>query len=409
MFVTSDTTGVRLFINPDLWMFFELEEKTPGNGIWWDPRRGMDVLVRRAIDEGHVETVEIRTDYLLRYLQARQTSLLVGHYRHLHLFNPSQSTIGAFVTGDELTLGAPEIGAKAILQNWGLRDGLSAREKFLQRRLHLWFEIKPPAIDVSDPWADEPSFDPYAFTFPTHAGLVAPARWKHVQRADGKTFEGTTCDFMDCVFFRQEVLAKYEGAAGFDVKDDGSVSCRNYWGLVRSTSRLGNELLSSTIGDFAEGVPFEEWSHWKQYAVEPPSPETAKSLAQEMTIPYAVNSLVNALHRLNAAFEEMAASLGVLIAEPLWRGSLDSLAGRQLKWIYPATADDDEFIKRATLASTLFWMVCSPRRCASCSMRLARNSTRQKSHPSLLGHKTCYNVQLSSLYWSRAFDPRSPE
>jgi hypothetical protein len=38
----------------------------------------------------------------------------------------------------------------------------------------------------------------------------------------------------------------------------------------------------------------------------------------------------------------------------LWRGSLDSLAGRQLKWVYPTSAGDDEFIKRATLTSTLF-------------------------------------------------------
>jgi hypothetical protein len=353
VFVRSDTSGSRLFINPDLWMFFELEEKTPGSGIWWDPRRGADVLVRRVIDEGCLETVEIRTDYLLKYLQARQMSLLVGHYRQLLLFNPSQSAIAAFVTGD-LTLGSVEQGAKAILQNWGLRQGLTGGAEFLQRRLHLWFEIKPLEIDVEDPWADAPSFDPYTFTLPTRSGLVAPARWKHLRRSDGKTFEGTTCDFMDRVFFRQEVLTKYEGAAGFDVKDDGSVSCRHYWGLVRRTSRLGNELLSTAIGDFAEGVPFEEWPHWKQYAVEAPSPETARSLAQETTIPEAVNSLVNALIRLNAAFTELAASLGVTIAEPLWRGSLDSLAGRQLKWVYPATADDHEFLKRATLASTLF-------------------------------------------------------
>jgi len=49
----------------------------------------------------------------------------------------------------------------------------------------------------------------------------------------------------------------------------------------------------------------------------------------------------------------MVASLQVRSEECLWRGSLDSLAGRQLKWVYPATADDDEFLKRATLASTL--------------------------------------------------------
>jgi hypothetical protein len=41
------------------------------------------------------------------------------------------------------------------------------------------------------------------------------------------------------------------------------------------------------------------------------------------------------------------------IQDPLWSGSLDSEAGRQLKWVYPTSADDSEFLKRATLASTL--------------------------------------------------------
>jgi len=69
---------------------------------------------------------------------------------------------------------------------------------------------------------------------------------------------------------------KYQGSSGFNIMDDGSVRYLGYWGLDRSTSRIGNELLSTYIGDFAEGVPFEEWPHWKQYAVEPPSLEARK-------------------------------------------------------------------------------------------------------------------------------------
>jgi hypothetical protein len=59
------------------------------------------------------------------------------------------------------------------------------------------------------------------------------------------------------------------------------------------------------------------------------------------------------MHTLNDAFARFANSIGVAIPNPIWRGSVDSLAGRQLKWVYPAAADDDEFLKRATLASTL--------------------------------------------------------
>lgn len=353
VFVCLRKSGVRLFINPDLLLFFELEEKTPGCGIWWDPRKGVDAILHHLINQNTLEVAEIRTDYLLRYLQARQMSLLVGHYRHLHYYGPSDNAVTAFVNED-VTLGSPEQGAKAILQNWGLRQDILGREPFLQRRLHLWFEIRPPAIDIEDPWTDQPSFDPYTFTLPTRRGPVAPARWKHFRSIAGRNFEGEACDFGVQVCFRQEVLTKYEGASGFDVGDHGSVSHYPYWGLVRGTGRIGNELIATSIGDFAEGIPFEEWPHWKQYAVEPPSQETANALGQEQTVPSAVNALVEELQMLNDSFAAFGISLGLADNIPvLWNGSLDSLAGRQLKWVYPATADDDEFLKRATLASAL--------------------------------------------------------
>ena len=349
-FLRETTSGTQLFINPDLWLFLRLEERARGSGLWWDPRRGVEVLRQRVIERANLEIVEVRIDYLIKYLQARQMSLVVGHYRHLHLFNPSTGTVEQFVEED-LVLGSVQQGAKAILQNWGLRRALTT-PPFLQRRLHLWFEIRPPGIDVEDPWAETPSFDPYTFTLPTRVGPVAPARWRLLVGRGERRFEGEVCDFMDRVYFRQEVLTKYEGASGFEVADDGSVTCLNYWGLRRSTARLGNELLATAIGDFAEGVPWEEWPHWKQYAVERPSQEMATALREEQTVPEAVNALVQALSDLNSAFVDFGTSLRVAEPEPPWRGSPDSLAGRQLKWVYPVTADDDEFLKRATLAST---------------------------------------------------------
>ena len=352
VFIHEAASGTRLLINPDLWLFFELEEKTRGSGIWWDPRKGVEALRQRTVEQDNLQIVEIRTEYLLKYLQARQMALLIAHYRHLHLFDPPPEAVAIF-RQEDLVLGSAERGAKALFQNWGLRKVLDS--SFLQRRLHLWFQIEPPEINVEDPWADEPPFDPRKFTLPTRVGLVAPGRWKrlHFRGGEEATFDGGVCDFMDHVYFRQEVLTKYEGASGFEVTDDGSVSCAHYWGLVRSTARLGNELLSTSIGDFAEGVPFDEWPHWEQYAVEPPSQDPITALREEQTVPAAVNALIKALTELNTAFAQMAVSFGVTLEKPLWGGSAESLAGRQLKWVYPATADDDEFLKRATLASTL--------------------------------------------------------
>jgi hypothetical protein len=154
---------------------------------------------------------------------------------------------------------------------------------------------------------------------------------------DGATFGklpaensgGVTCDFMEPVFFRQEVLVKYQADSGFDVRDDGSVSCHGEWGLTRSTWRLGNELLATAIGDFAQGVPFHEWPHWQQHAVEPASSETVAVLKQEQTVAGAVNSLVQALGGLNRAFARLASSLGMDIPGQLWSGSPESLAGSQ--------------------------------------------------------------------------------
>lgn len=73
VFLHEQVSNVGLFINPDLWMHLELEEKSLGSGIWWDPRRVVDVMVRRTID-AKLQTIDIRSDYLLKYLRARQWS-----------------------------------------------------------------------------------------------------------------------------------------------------------------------------------------------------------------------------------------------------------------------------------------------------------------------------------------------
>lgn len=351
VFVRDTTSGATLFINPDVYLYFKLEEKVVGSGIWWDPKKGVEALVHRVLDNDNLIVVDIRVDYLQKYLQSRQMSLLVGHYRQLLLFDPHIDAINNFVKED-VTLGSVDQGAKAILQNWGLWDELLGDKSFIQRRLHLWFEIKPIEIDIEDPWAEPTSFDLYAYTLPTRYGAVAPARWTHFRKTEGREFAGTRCDFMSRVYFRQEVLSKYEGSFGFEVKDDGSVRS-NYWGLTRSTGRHGNELLSTAIGDFAESVPFEEWQHWKQYAVEPPTTETMQAIRQEQSVPEAVNLIAESLQNLNTSFYIMSSVFGVSIPTSLWNGSLESLSGRQLKWFYPTNADDDEFLKRATLLSTL--------------------------------------------------------
>ncbi|MBX9877588.1 MAG: hypothetical protein K2Y22_03945 [Candidatus Obscuribacterales bacterium] len=345
-------TTSKFFINPDLWLYLELEEKPADTGIWWDPSRGEEVIRRRLINEDTLEIVEIRTKYLMRYLKSRQLSLLVGQFRHLHMFDPEEEVIAKCKKG-ELILGSARKKTKAIIQVCGLRTDITRENPFLQNRLHLWFEIPPPSINLENPWTEAPSFDLHAFTLPTINGLVAPGRFHHEYQSDANAFEGVDCDYLDRIFFRQDVLTKYEGASGFSVGDDGSVVCQDYWGLHRGTMRIGNELISTAIGDFVEGIPFEEWPHWKQYVVEPPSSEIVKSLSDEQTIASAVNRLVSSLEELNEQYKQLSLAFGTACDKLLWNGSLNSLAGRQIKWVYASNANDEVFLTRATLVSTL--------------------------------------------------------
>src|SRR5437867_9995037 len=113
------------------------------------------------------------------------------------------------------------------------------------------------------------------------------------------------------------------------VQDDGSVVCGGFGALNRSTSRLGNELVQTAIGDFAEGVPYDEWPHWRQYAVEPPSPESVQAIIREIQIPDAVNQLLDSLDRMTSEATDFAAARHLTI-DPIWSASRDSLAARQL-------------------------------------------------------------------------------
>jgi hypothetical protein len=110
VFFRDTTSTLSLLINPELWLFFKLEEKAPG--IWWDPPKGIEAIRQQAIESGKVEIVEIRVEYLSKYLQARQMALLIEHIRRLQLYNPTQEMISRFEEGT-VTLGSPAQGVKA--------------------------------------------------------------------------------------------------------------------------------------------------------------------------------------------------------------------------------------------------------------------------------------------------------
>jgi hypothetical protein len=342
--------GRRLFLNPDVWMFLELEEKAQPNRLWFDPQRHVEVIKHNLSEES--ETIEIRTEYLQKYLRYRQKALLVSEYSHLHLFNPKEDIVRQFETGEESVVNKTGT-AKVVFQSYGPRKHGSGTH--LQRRMHLWWILNPQKINLKDPWSEPLDFDLASFTLPTREGRVAPARFLHSQVLKHK-FAGGKCDFMDRVYFKQAVLEKYQNLAGFEIDDDGAVRNQYFWSFDRSAQRIGNDYLAIAIGDFAEGVSFHEWTHWGFYAVDPPSDEYFERMKRETSIVDTVNLVYAKLQALNAAFRCLSDSRNEnAITSVLWRGKKDSLPEVQLKWFYSDVAQESEFLKRATLLST--WVI----------------------------------------------------
>lgn len=352
VFKTPHAATYDLFVNPDLVFCLELAPLNQLQDLWVDPRRSAHVLRRASGGKDECLVVEIRTEYLLRYLKARQRALLIGHYRHLHLYNPPKRSVSIFIEGD-LEIGSASEGVKALVQNWGLRKDIPLSPPFLQRRLHLWRKIDPPRVDMSNPWDETIPFDAALFTLPTADGDVAPARWKSFPGWEKAKFAGTRCNFMDRVYFQADVLQKYESTPNFRVLDDGSVICGGCWSLQRGTHRIGNALISTGIGDFAEGVPFEEWPHWKQYSVFPPDEQALQRYLQELPLPEVINRLLDSLQALNGAAIYCEGHFSAPPHGPVWEGIGHDEAIRKLKSVYPDSARDEEFLLRATCISTV--------------------------------------------------------
>ncbi len=73
-------------------------------------------------------------------------------------------------------------------------------------------------------------------------------------------------------------------------------------------------------------------------------------MKQETPVPQAVDTFVTALENLSSSFLELPQRVAPEIAGPLW---CDRVEGpkKQLKFVYSDTANEEEFLMRATLAS----------------------------------------------------------
>lgn len=349
-FIRSLNSQSAFFLNPDIVLLLELEELKAGSGSWWDRSHALEVIRKFGSIETNEIGIEIRVKYLLHYLKVRQLSLLVCQFKHLILESVTQDQLAKIKSGT-IVLGSPDTGTKAIIET-NLSDKRQLRSA--ERRLDLWFEIKASSIDLNNPFSMDPSFDLYDFTLPTRSGNVAPGRFKHSSRQQLKKFKGVEGTDTESIYFKQEVLSKYQNSSDFDVDDHGNVFCGNRWSLSRSTFLIGNELLSTWIGDFAQGVPEEEWAHWKSFSVEPPSAESLNTFCEEETLPNMINSFVESMKQMNDSVVDFSFTVGAKDVALIWKVDDQDPALRQLKSVYPSNASEHEFLRRITLLSRIF-------------------------------------------------------
>jgi phage terminase large subunit-like protein len=335
-------------INPDLWLFLALNEKREPEHVWYDDEKHCDVI--RMADDGKAKHILIRTDYLKKYLQARRLQLVVSEYRQAIVRPGDDDRFKDFVCGTEV-ISSNKKNAKVVVESYGPKNDLGA--PYYIRRMQLWSAIAPKPIDKDDPFAEKPSFDPASFLLPTRKGLVAPAR--HLGSMALKyNFKGVHSDFMDRVYFSQEVLVKYQNLPGYEISDEGAIRHKYYWSFDRGVSRFGDDYLAIAIGDFAEGVTFDDWAHWKQFAQEPPDDVYFERVKKSKDRINQVNLLTSELYGLNEMVEYFCLMVAPELAErPLWKGFANEQAVRELKWYIANHANDAEFRKRATLLSTL--------------------------------------------------------
>ncbi len=324
--------------------------------VYVDQRLNQEVIrLRHGLGDRVLSTVMIRTAALHRFLAERERALVLYHF-HQHLLRHfTDAEAGEHEIVHSSMSGSLPYGLKTVVQNWGpggraLRGG----DAFLQRRIHRWRVIRPEEA-LTRGTRHEPMhlpFDVRSFTLETWHGPVAPALFCMLDVPSAE-FSGVWPEegspFMARTWFDIAVLERFERDPNYEVGDDGSIRCHHYWALNRSVGRTGNRWLSVAIGDFAEGVPMEEWPYFARYAVPPPSATEYDEACREREIPDVVNALVDALEHM-AATPSWFADEGTELPAAVWSLKSDP---RPLKRHMGSTTDTTEFARRVTELSTL--------------------------------------------------------
>lgn len=243
VFVVETAGDANLELNQDLWLFLGLVPQRVGPWTeWFDPSAARIVLRHGLAADGGAEVVEVEREHLRRYLRERQMALVWAWFEDRH--QPSLAEFAASAPSGEHVIDAADGSARAFVDANALLSPVPMKEQGFRLAVHYWTAVLPPALDLEEPWAPAPPFDVANFLLPTRAGDLAPGRWSSFAGKKHAKFGGSDGEYMERVYFRQEVLQKYQGLPGVRIGDDGSVRCGGAWSLCRGVFRVGNTLVS---------------------------------------------------------------------------------------------------------------------------------------------------------------------
>lgn len=330
--VREDPTGFITFTpRQDFVMFYSLFDRIEGaNRIWDDHMRGVSNVIKFERNE-MLSKIKIMKNYILDYLFIRKKALLIGYY--LGVVVPAQDNI-------------PEDFRKKMefsIDN-GKASILTAKSNILGEkliaRLDMFKVVLPPnrkILGYHGILAEAPKM-----TLKTSRGLVEMKKTIGIGHDIG--------DFLAYAYFNSEVLKKYEGDRRYRVDDNGGVHYAGVWGIFRGIQRLGDEVIAAHVGDVAEGLPYEEWSHWASHNIEPLSIEEHRELKKTKPIPQLLNVLVSEVESFSNRMYFFLARRGIRVDEPLFRfhseGQKEEIV-KELKKTFTRRTTRSEFLNRA--------------------------------------------------------------
>lgn len=314
----------------DFVMFYTLFDRMEGsNRMYDDHLRGVYDVVKFETSE-MLSKIRIMKDYLLDYLFVRKKALLIGYY--FGIVTPAQRSI-------------PDGFRKRIKFdiNHGKASVLLAKRNILGDKLiaqlDMFKVILPPNQKILGDFgttADAPKT-----TLNTSEGPV------QMTKAIG--FGHSSSDFLSVAYFDPRVLKKYEDDRRYRIDDNGGVHYAGVWGIFRGIQRLGDDFIAANVGYLSEGLPYQEWLHWAQNNVDPPSIEEIRELQKTKPIQQLVNFLVSEVESFEKRQLLFMAKRDVNVNEPLFefqsREQKDEII-RGLKKVFTRRTTRSEFLSR---------------------------------------------------------------